>query len=149
DLMPFGRNARICLEHGGTNESSEHYETVTYWYGTPSPSLVLTDTMQLGDAESERAHNYRSPEASSPYEVTSRYEWGVDHLKGKEIYPAHTDRGRSTKGTSEFTLKLEPNNLGVLLRRKLDYAFPNQRAEVSVADASEGLTGAALEWKPA
>ena len=29
DLMPFGKNARITLEHGGTNESTEHYETVT------------------------------------------------------------------------------------------------------------------------
>jgi hypothetical protein len=25
DLMPFGRNARIQLEHGGVNESTEHY----------------------------------------------------------------------------------------------------------------------------
>ena len=31
DLMPFGRNALIRLEHGGVNESTEHYETVTYW----------------------------------------------------------------------------------------------------------------------
>ena len=37
DLMPFGRNARIQLEHGGVNESTEHYETVTYWYGLPAP----------------------------------------------------------------------------------------------------------------
>ena len=36
DLMPFGRNARIRLEHGGTNDSTEHYETVTYWYGLPA-----------------------------------------------------------------------------------------------------------------
>ena len=35
DLMPFGKNAGIHLEHGGTNESTEHYETVTYWYGLP------------------------------------------------------------------------------------------------------------------
>ena len=35
DLMPFGKNARIRLEHGGENESTEHYETVTYWYGLP------------------------------------------------------------------------------------------------------------------
>ena len=40
DLMPFGKNARIQLEHGGTNESTQHYETVTYWYGLPAPSLV-------------------------------------------------------------------------------------------------------------
>src|SRR5207245_9665027 len=35
---------------------------------------------------------------------------------------------------SEFTLQLRPDNHGVLLRRKLDYAFPNQRAQVYVAD---------------
>ncbi len=39
DLMPFGRNARIQLEHGGVNESTQHYETVTYWYGLPAASL--------------------------------------------------------------------------------------------------------------
>jgi hypothetical protein len=149
DLMPFGRNARICLEHGGTNESTEHYETVTYWYGTPGASLERSDELQIGDAESEKAHSYHSPDASAPYEITSRYEWSVDHLHGREIYPAHTDRGRSTKGTSEFTLKLQPRNFGVLLRRKLDYAFPNQRAEVFIADASPGQQGKTSEWKPA
>jgi hypothetical protein len=35
------------------------------------------------------------------------------------------------------------------LRRKLDYAFPNQRAEVFVADASPGQESRAPEWKPA
>ncbi len=147
DLMPFGKNARICLEHGGTNESTEHYETVAYWYGLPSPSLVKTDELQIGDAASEQAHRYVSPSASAPYEITSRYEWGVDHLNGKEVYPAHTDRGRSTTGMSEFTLKLKPNNFGVLLRRKLDYAFPNQRAEVFVADDKPGQGEG--QWKPA
>ena len=59
-----------------------------------------------------------------------------------EVYPPHTDTGRTTTGTGEFTLKLEPDNWGVLLRRKLDYQFPNQRAEVSVQDEKGG-------WKPA
>ena len=40
-------------------------------------------------------------------------------------------------GTSEFTLQLTRDNFGVLLRRKLDYQFPNQRAEVFVADAGD------------
>jgi hypothetical protein len=148
DVMPFGKNARICLEHGGTNQSTEHYETVTYWYGVPSPTLVKTDELQIGDAGSEQAHRYVSPDASAPYKITSRYEWGVDRLGDREIYPAHTDQGRSTKGTSEFTVKLEPKNFGVLLRRKLDYAFPNQRAEVEVADASPGQDQVA-KWQPA
>ncbi|HZY61448.1 MAG TPA: DUF2961 domain-containing protein, partial [Edaphobacter sp.] len=137
DLMPFGKNAVVRLEHGGSNESDEHYETVTYWYGLPSPSLVETDQLQIGDVAAERAHGYVSPAASAPYEITSRYEWGVDTLKGREVYPAETDRGRTTDGTSEFRLHLRRDNLGVLLRRKLDYSFPNQRAEVYVADQAK------------
>jgi len=136
DLMPFGRNAVICLEHGGTDESDEHYRSVTYWYGIPSASLVLTDSLKVGDPPDERAHRYVSPDASEPYSLTSRYELGVDHVAGPgspEVFPAETDYGRTTRGTSEFTLKLDGRNLGVLLRRKLDYGFPNQRAEVFVA----------------
>jgi hypothetical protein len=143
DLMPFGRNARITLEHGGTNQSDEHYETVTYWYGAPRPSLIKTDELSVGDPRSEKEHAYSSPEASPPYEITSRYEWGVDTLNGQEIFPAHTEGGRSTRGASEFTLKLDPRNAGVMLRRTLDYSFPNQRAEVYVADAGRGKP----QWK--
>jgi hypothetical protein len=143
DLMPFGRRAKICLEHGGTNGSNEHYEGVTYWYGSPRATLVKTDELQVGDEASEKAHGYASPDASPVEEVSSRYEWGPDHVDGKEVYPATVDKGRRTKGTSEFRLALDPKNLGVLLRRKLDYAVPNQRAEVFVAD--EG----SADWKPA
>jgi len=145
DLMPFGRNAVIRLEHGGVNESTQHYQTVTYWYGLPAASLVQTDELQIGDDGSERQHRYRSPDASPPYEIASRYEWGPDTFQGKEIYPASTDRGRTTKTASEFTLKIDSKNLGVMLRRKLDYQFPNQRAEVYIADARAPQP----VWKPA
>ena len=141
DMMPFGRNAVICLEHGGTDESDEHYQSVTYWYGIPSPSLVMTDRFKVGDPADERAHRYLSPDASAPYAITSRYELGVDHVAGpgsREVFPAETDYGRKTRGTSEFTMKLVPGNLGVLLRRKLDYGFPNQRAEVFIAEDGGG-----------
>jgi Protein of unknown function (DUF2961) len=155
DLMPFGKNALIRLEHGGQNESVEHYQTVTYWYGAPTAALTKTDELKLGDAESERSHQYLSLEASQPYEITSRYEWGVDSFaldpkkpqETTEVYPAQTDRGRKTTGTSQFRLKLDPRNLGVLLRRKLDYAFPNQRAEIFVANGSKEPSEG--DWKPA
>ena len=147
DLMPFGKNALIGLEHGGLDDSTEHYQTVTYWYGINRASLIKTDELKISDEASENAHRYVSPDASAPYAITSRYEWGVDTLKGQEIYPAHTDSGRKTTGCSEFNLKLDPANYGVLLRRKLDYQFPNQRAEVSVAKVKDGK--AAGEFKPA
>jgi hypothetical protein len=145
DLMPFGRNARIQLEHGGTDESIEHYQAVTYWYGAPAATLVKTDELKIGDAISESAHHYHSPKASKPYAIHSRYEWGLDTLHGEEIFPEETDYGRKTTGTSEFALKLVPQNLGVLLRRKLDYSFPNQRAEVYVAD--DAVRAKKKDWR--
>ncbi|MCL6629762.1 MAG: DUF2961 domain-containing protein [Armatimonadetes bacterium] len=138
DLMPFGKNARIQLEHGGGNDSEEHYRTVTFWYGLHQPCLVQTDEFHVGDLEDEEAHEYFSPTASEVQTLSSRYEWGVDHLHGKEIFPETTDTGRYMKGISTFVLKLNPNNLGVLLRRKFDYSFPNQCARVSVADVTPG-----------
>jgi hypothetical protein len=159
DLMPFGNRALIRMEHGGENMSTEHYESVTYWYGLPAPSLVKTDEIDIGQQWSEEAHNYASPQASAPVWVTSRYELGVDSvqtdnwttdfapaLKGGslvfdrapkiEIYPTHQQDGRYTRTSSEFTMKLRPDNKGALLRRTLDYSFPNQKAEVYVADAA-------------
>lgn len=163
DLMPFGNRAKIHLEHGGENMSSEHYETVTYWYGLPAATLVKTDEIDIGSKESEQAHHYNSPDASDVQTITSRYEWGVDHipkdvwgmdtskiknfssLKGIEVYPAHNEDGRFTRGTSEFVVKLDPLNKGAILRRTLDYSFPNQKAEIFIADGSVSNP----EWEPA
>lgn len=145
DLMPFGRNALIQLERGGENDSAEHYQTVAYWYGLPAASLLKTDELDVGDGESEKAHAYASPDASEPYTLTSRYEWGPDTRWGLELFPALPYTGRITKTTSEFTLKTDPANFGVMLRRKLDYAYPNQRAEVLVRDAAD----ATAPWQSA
>jgi hypothetical protein len=95
---------------------------------------VQTDSLHVSDAADEAAHGYVSPQASPVDTLTSRYEWGVDHVGSVEIYPATTDTGRHTTGTSEFTLAIDPDNAGVLLRRKLDYGYPDQRADVYVAD---------------
>jgi len=147
DLMPFGRNAVIRLEHGGQNESTEHYQTVTFWYGRRGATLRKTDELKIGNAASEQAHQYVSPAASAPYELRSRYEWGVDTLNGREVFPEQTDVGRRTTGVTEFNLKLDRANVGVMLRRKLDYRYPNQRAEISVAEARKGKRN--VSFKPA
>ena len=146
DLMPFGKRAVIHLEHGGKNESTEHYETIAYWYGAPTPTLVETDRLQVGDEHSERVHRYTSPSASKMYTIKSRYELGVDNLDGVEVYPESEDQGRTMTGTSEFKLRLRSDNMGVLLRRKLDYSFADQRAEVFIADDSKSNWKSAGVW---
>ena len=141
DLMPFGRNARVQFEHGGVDDSTEHYRTLAYWYGLPGACLVPTDSLHVGDADDERAHGYTSPDASPVDTVTSRYEWGVDHVGTTEVYPATTDTGRHTTGTTELSLAIDPKNYGVMLRRKLDYSFPDQQAEVWVEGDGNGDSG--------
>lgn len=145
DLMPFGRRAVIRFEHGGTNDRDEHYQSVTFWYGAPFATLELTDTLDVGDRASEAAHRYRSPDAGDAYELTSRYEWGPDKVKDVEVFPAQTKIGRTTTSVSEFTMRIRRDNLGVMLRRTLDYKYPNQRAKVFVADVNDEEP----EWKPA
>ena len=140
DAFPFGHNARIQLEHGGTDDSTEHYRSVAYWYGTPSACLVQTDSLHVGDVADETAHAYSSPGASAVDSLTTRYEWGVDHVGSQEIYPATTDTGRHTTGTTELTIAIRPDNFGVMLRRKLDYGFADQRATVLVADTMSGAS---------
>lgn len=134
DVMPFGRRAIIRFEHGADNLSQQHYKAVTYWYGLPAASLIKTDKLDVGDPADEMQHRYYSPAASAVQKIISRYDWGNDSL------PAD---GRFTKGNSEFTVQLDSNNLGVLLRRTLDYSFPNQTAEVYVSDADS------IQWKKA
>jgi hypothetical protein len=142
DAMPFGRRARVQLEHGGTDESNEHFRTLALWYGTHGECLTKTDAVHVGDAADEALHAYDSPTASEPVSITSRYEVGVDSVKGVEIVPATTDSGRTMNGVTELSLAIDPDNQGVLLRRKLDLAIPDQRAEVWIAREQEGGSGA-------
>ncbi len=133
DLFPFGNRVVIGLEHGGTNSSTEHYSGLVYWYGIDSPALVLTDHFHTCDEKVEtREHEYISPTAGAPYLLTSRYEWGPDHHGARMHFPAEQDHVRVMTGTSQFKMRLDPDNLGVMLRRKFDYLYPNQCAKVWV-----------------
>jgi hypothetical protein len=141
DLIPFGKNARFTLEHGGANESNEHYETVAYWYGLQKPALVLTDELDVGEAASEAEHHFVLSGATAPEKLESRHEVGVDHVKAAdgiqfEVVPTLTDDGRRTKTRSEFVLSVRRDAVGVMLRRRLDLAYPNQMATVCIADAA-------------
>ncbi|MBA7637953.1 hypothetical protein ES703_45602 [subsurface metagenome] len=148
DIFPFGNRAVIGLEHGGTNSSTEHYSGVVYWYGIDSPSLVLTDHFHTCDEEIEiPEHEYKSPTASEPYVLVSRYEWGPDHRGARMHFPAEQDYVRTMKGTSQFKMRLDPNNIGVMLRRKFDYLYPNQCAKVWVRpDKTDGKWQFVGQW---
>jgi len=159
DLMPFGKRAVIQFEHGGENLSTEHYESVTYWYGFPKASLLKTDEVDIGNNASEKSHQYVAAGGSAPYMLTSRYELGIDkfpvtpwgisgfeaqttnYTPGQEVFPEETMDGRTIDTFSEFTVRIRPDNGGLLLRRTLDYSYPNQTAEVYVSTDEDAKKG--------
>jgi hypothetical protein len=104
--------------------------------------LVLTDELDVGNTESEKRHRYMSRDASTPETLASRHEVGVDHVPGRkgepptEVVPVLSDDGRHTTSYSDFELSIRPDALGVMLRRRLDLQYPNQKAVVYVADAA-------------
>ncbi|MBE7557716.1 DUF2961 domain-containing protein [bacterium] len=132
DHFPFGRRAVVRLEHGAVNSSTEHYSGVAYWYGVDSPSLVLSDHFFTCADNEVREHEYVSPTAGAPYTLVSRYELGPDHQAARMYFPAEEDQTRTMKGESTFKMRLDPVNLGAMLRRKFDYGHPNQKAKVYV-----------------
>ena len=66
DLMPFGKNASFTWNMAGKTNRREHYETVAYWYGLPTPSLVETDRLQIGEPPLSRRTITPSPQAPRP-----------------------------------------------------------------------------------
>lgn len=88
DLMPFGKNALIRLEHGGLDDSTRHYQMVAYWYGAPAAALVMTDQLKVGEAAGEATHNYVSPQASAPTTARTALGTGATRLRSRTSGPA-------------------------------------------------------------
>ena len=92
---------------------------------------MLTDSLDVGNEQSERVHAYRAEDvpgrASPVWRLASHYE------REKQ---ATEDDGRTIAGHSEFTVRIDPRNDGVRLRRRFDQVRPGQRARVSVDGAT-------------
>ena len=133
------RQENIC--HGGEEMGVRGYQPAkvrdyhgaVFYYGIDQPTLVQTDTLDVGDPASERAHAYRSDGEATT--LTSRYEGCSfeDHqFSGGSVPGEVTDSGRAVKTASEFTVAIRPDNDGVRLRRRSDQQLGRQRAQVFV-----------------
>jgi Protein of unknown function (DUF2961) len=124
DSIPFNRHVVMRWEHGGANESTHAYRAAIFWYGTTAQTAELSDELRPADAGTRRRHNYQSPNGS-PYQLTAAFEYPV-------AAALITMTGISTTGVSNFTMALDPNNVGAFLRRTFDDCVPNQRANISI-----------------
>ncbi|WP_394828584.1 DUF2961 domain-containing protein [Pendulispora albinea] len=125
DPIAFDKNVRLSIEHGPVNDVSVEAWTLAYYYHQPAARLRLSDTLSIGDAGSESTHGYTVSQPTWQGSRTFTFE-------GENDTVAVAASGRAHKGTSEFTLAIDPNNRGVVLRRLLDQGIGRQRARVSI-----------------
>ena len=86
DLMPFGKNAVIHLEHGGKNKSTEPTRRWRIGMACRRPRWWKPTGCRLAMRAAEHAHDYSSPQASRalyhllPLRVGCRYVGWSGHL---------------------------------------------------------------------
>jgi hypothetical protein len=125
DWIPFQTGFRFGLEAGERNDSPMRHSGLVLYYSVDAPGMTLTDTLDIGDAESERRHGYRATDPVWKGELESAYEGDGDQLVIR-------DTGCAFNGQSTFTVRINPENAGVRLRRRCDQSQPRQRARVLV-----------------
>ncbi|HTV39738.1 MAG TPA: DUF2961 domain-containing protein [Candidatus Sulfotelmatobacter sp.] len=123
----YGPNSPVGEEHRyrvGTEES------VTFWYGHTWPQLFQTDEFDVGDAQSEFAHDYRA--SGDPRHTHG--DWWYDGEFNNVLFktPAIADDGVSFTNSSTFRVSISPDNQGVRLRRRSDKANNRQEARVFI-----------------
>jgi hypothetical protein len=132
DAVPFNSQITFGIEHGGVDDVQADYASTAYWYGQPSDTQALTDTLDVGNAASEQAHRYTSTVPGPVASLTNTYE-------GSNGTPAPvTDDLRATSAPVTFTVSVAKYNDGVALRRRSDQTNAFQSAIVTVDSTNAG-----------
>jgi hypothetical protein len=125
DFYPFRKSLRMTVEGGGGDESGvDPRSGVVFYYGEPEPAMIMTDCLDVGDLESEKKHEYTAT-GSNVWNLISALEGEFDDVM-------IADNGRTIAGLSQFFVRIDPENQGVILRRRSDQALPGQHASVYV-----------------
>ncbi len=132
----FDSSINIGYEHSKCGDPVNRGQKTdfTVWYYLDKPgkcNLKLTDEFDVGKLESEKAHKYRVAGEKWSGVTASSY----DRMEFEQRKATTTDDGRAFAGTSEFTVKIDPANEGVKIRRRTNRNRSNvQRTDVYVDD---------------
>lgn len=124
DAVSFQSGITFGIEHGPTSNDPAEYSSTAYWYGFDGePGARITDTVDVGNAKSEKAHQYTG--SGDVQTMTQTFEG--DH----DTEPVTQDV-RSTTGAVSFTVDVDRQNAGVTLRRMSNQSTGYQSASVTV-----------------
>ncbi|MGA8115933.1 MAG: DUF2961 domain-containing protein [Actinocatenispora sp.] len=128
----FSSSIRFGIEHGPGDNEPATYGSTAFWYGQAEDGLHWTDSLTVGDPDSESDHDYRSTDPGDVQQLTSTYE-------GNDGAPAPvTATLRASTAAVSFRLAVDPANQGLILRRTGDQQKAYQAAAVSVDGTPPG-----------
>jgi hypothetical protein len=58
EAISFGQRLRFTIQHGPVDDVSANYSSVAFWYGQPTYSLEVTDSLNTTDPASRQSHGY-------------------------------------------------------------------------------------------
>ncbi len=134
DYIPFQNSILFCQDHGHdfTHDKDGTFRSAVFYYLNPKATLTLTDSFDVADAESDRAHQYRIVARKSRVQSDkAAYEGNFTEL--------FEDAGHWSNGESTFTVNINPDNDGVRLRKRINQLAYHQAVEVFVDDQSAGV----------
>jgi hypothetical protein len=166
--LPYQRSIRVATNMSGYYNIGHHTygpdTAVTTWTGTedstaartawsnagtdptdPAGSTVTAGAMHLDPGTARTIFNAAGPRSVSSLKI---------RLPGVTPAPTATDGGRAHRGFSQFRMRIDPGNSGVLLSRRMDYGIPDQRARVLVDGVLAGEwfdpgSDASYRWRDA
>lgn len=141
----FMRNYIYGIQGHARGDSAQHLDYTFQWYAAPSPTLLLTDELDLSEDSSLTNHTYQAEPATPFVNLTSEMH-GQWHFYSEVRRGCPGDETRFTKrgtvmksGNVSFTARFTPDNSGVILRRMIDLFYRPQRARVYVDQELVGV----------
>lgn len=120
------------IQHGGMSHIHSHYSSLAFCYLRKTPALVLSDHLASANEASRQMHRYRAT-GGEKVTVESSFIGNQINVRQRLSGYEHTD------GEVSFRLAVDPENEGVLLRRRIDQLHGQQKAQVLVDGQPAGI----------
>ncbi len=125
DSISFSSSLFAGLQVGPTSNFSMRPRIVAYYYQRPTPRLVRSDVLDLGDTESRAAHGYTVIGEHTTQSLEGLFEGEPpEELKASGVY--------RPMGRSQFVLRADPRARSWKLRRRFDAGLGSQQADVYI-----------------
>jgi hypothetical protein len=177
DLVPFRSEVRFSIQHGPVNNVPGNYRSLVFYYGLEQPVLFKSDLVAMADEESLGDHQFKGAGKAKIFKRDGFFEGEFDgdilgelerpkwlsasnwmfYLTLKSIFgkppedspDRRTFKVRQDKDAYEFSMQIDPDNNGVILRRLFDQGIPDQRARIEVdgEDAGVWFNAGHNKWK--